>query len=115
MRKFLRSIAALIVLLLSFTTYAEDSISGVGLLIGPRKQKIVIYEVIPNSPANKAGITPGLIIMKVDDKSTEGMQWEDCVHLIRGPVGSKVKLELFDPGRNKSISFEITRDTINVN
>ena len=115
MRHISRTMAVLIVLLLSFTTYAGDSISGVGLIIMSKNQKIVIHKIIPNSPADKAGITPGLAIIKVDDKSTEGMQLDDCIHLIRGPVGSKVKLELLDSGTNESISFEITRDTIKVN
>ena len=40
------------------------------------------------------------------------MKTEEVGHMIRGPVGSKVKLELFDPSKNKAITFEITRDTI---
>ena len=112
MRNIMRTIAALIVLLLSFTTYAEESISGVGLAIFVKNQKITISNIILHSPADKAGIAPSLIITKIDDRTTEGMQLEDCVHLIRGPVGSKVKLELLDPTKNETITFEIIRDTI---
>ncbi len=115
MENILRAITVFIVLLLTFltfTTYANESYSGVGLEIRPKDQKIIIDTIIPNSPADKAGITPGLLITKVDDKSTEGMQVEDCAQMIRGPVGSKVKLELLDPVNNETITFEIKRDII---
>ena len=108
----LKTISTIVFLLLTFTTYAEDSFSGVGLEIMANDNNTVIRSIIPNSPAEKAGITPGLVIMKVDDKTTKGMQAEEVGNMIRGPIGSKVKLELFDINKNKIITFEITRDTI---
>ena len=112
MMNTLKTIATIILLLLTVTTYAEDSFSGVGLEIMSKDNNTIIRSIIPNSPAEKAGITPGLVIMKVDDKSTKGMKAEEVGHMIRGPIGSKIKLELFDLTKNKAITFEITRDTI---
>ena len=112
MRNTLKTISTIIFLLLTFTTYAEESFSGVGLEIVAKDNNIIISSIIPNSPAERAGITPSLVIMKVDDKSTKGMKAEEVAHMIRGPIGSKVKLELFDLTKNKAITFEIIRDTI---
>ena len=92
--------------------HVGDSFTGIGLVIIAKDQKIVTDKVFPNTPASRVGVTPGVVIMKIGDKSTEGMQVEDCVNMIRGPVGSKVKLELFFPVNNMTITFEIPRGII---
>lgn len=112
MRNRIKIIVTFIVLLLPFTAYAEDSFSGVGLEIMTMDNQTIIKSVIPNSPADKEGITPGLVILKVDNKSTSGMEVQEVAFMIRGPVGDKVRLELFDPEKNNTTTLEIIRAII---
>ena len=112
MRNTLITIAVLIGLLLTFTSCTQEGLSGVGLQIIDEGQKITIISVVPDSPAARAGIVPGLVILKVDDKTTDGKDQEECAQMIRGPVGSKVRLELFDPTNSKTTTFELTKEII---
>jgi D-alanyl-D-alanine-carboxypeptidase/D-alanyl-D-alanine-endopeptidase len=68
-----------------------------------------ISKIIPNSPAEKAGLMRGLIIQKIDDKQTMGLSLHECVKLLAGPVGGKVRLALVDPKGNDSKTVELTR------
>ena len=70
---------------------------------------VIIAQVVPNSPASEAGLTSGVIISKVDDESLAGKRLADCANLIRGPVGSRVKLELVTPDRSQTNTVELTR------
>jgi carboxyl-terminal processing protease len=112
MKNVLKTIATIIVLVFTFTTFAQDSYIGVGLVIFTRENKIIVSDTIPNSPAAKAEIPRGSVIMKIDGKTTAGMQVEECSQMIRGPIGSKVKLEIFDPVNNMTHTIELIRDTI---
>lgn len=87
------------------------SFAGVGVRIGIKDEKITIIDVLPNTPASKVGLIPGLVIQEIDGMTTNGMQLEDCTRLLRGSVGSKVKLELIDTA-NKTITVELTREKI---
>jgi hypothetical protein len=71
-----------------------------------------IANVLPNSPALQAGLSAGLIIHKIDAIATKGMRLEDCVSLIRGPAGTKVRLEVIDPEQNETNTVELTRQRL---
>ena len=73
-----------------------------------------IAEVLPNSPALQAGLSPGLIIQRIDDVSTTAMGLSGCVKLIRGPVGTKVRLDLLDPEGNETNRVELTRQRVGI-
>ena len=85
---------------------------GIGAYISFEKDQFVITAPIAGSPAEKAGIQAGDIILKVDDKDVRGLALEDVVALIRGPRGTKVKLTLLRLGKSDSLVLEVTRDTI---
>jgi S1-C subfamily serine protease len=87
------------------------SFAGVGLVLGIKDEKITILDVLPNTPASKAGLVPGLVIQKIDGTNTKGMQLEDCAGMIRGPVDTRVKIELVDTA-NKAKTVELTREKI---
>jgi carboxyl-terminal processing protease len=70
---------------------------------------VIIDHIVPNSPASEAGLTSGVIISKVDDESLAGKRLADVANRIRGPVGSKVKLELVTPDRIQTNTVELTR------
>jgi len=86
-------------------------LAGIGASLGVDKdtQLLQITKVFPKSPAFNAGLTNGLLIQKINDQSTIGKTPEACVQLIRGPVGSNVRLEIINPTRNETNTVELTR------
>jgi C-terminal processing protease CtpA/Prc len=73
---------------------------------------VVIDHVMPATPAAEAHISGGMIVSKVDDVSLEGKLLADCVNLIRGPVGSRMRLELVTPDHSQTNTVELTRRKI---
>ena len=86
-------------------------IVGVGMVLraNPQTHELVIQQIVPDSPAAKAGITNGLILSKADGNSLQGRSLAECVNLIRGPVGTSVQLELITPDRSQTNSVQLTR------
>lgn len=85
---------------------------GIGATVNIVNDQVVIVAPIPGSPAEKAGILPGDIILKVDDKEVKGLSLDDTVALIRGPKGSKVRITVLRLGKSDPLTFEISRNTI---
>lgn len=94
--------------------YTETSYGGIGIFIGLNNNQVVVTFVVDRSPAQRAGIKPGDIITEVDDNSVEGMNIDDVNELIRGPIGTVVKLTIQREGVPDPIDFYITRTTINL-
>lgn len=82
---------------------------GIGLELSKQTGSLEITKVLPESPAAKAGLSAGLIIQKIDGVQASGKSLEDYLTLLRGPVGTKVRLELVSPDRNESKTIELTR------
>jgi CubicO group peptidase (beta-lactamase class C family) len=93
------------------TIQAQREVTGIGVALGSdeKTHALRITKVLPNSPASQAGLVAGSIIQKIDDVSTNGKSLADCVALIRGPVGSKVRLELLEPEHEQASTVEIVR------
>lgn len=90
---------------------------GIGAALEKRKGNLIITEVLKGRPAAFAGLLPGDIILKVDDKSVEDETIWKSVLRIRGEKGTQVALEIFRPGKNEEENFltiSPTRDTIHV-
>ncbi|MDO8584352.1 MAG: S41 family peptidase [bacterium] len=88
---------------------------GIGAEIGLKGGNIQIVAPLPESPAEKAGLLAGDIILKVDKKDVTGLTIEAVVTQIRGPKGTKVTLTLARPSQKKAgFDIEITRDEIHV-
>jgi serine-type D-Ala-D-Ala carboxypeptidase/endopeptidase len=82
---------------------------GAALDLDQKSRAPRITKIIPKSPASLAGLSAGLVIQKIDGVATAGKTLAECVALIRGPPGTKVRLEVVDPIQNKTQTFEITR------
>ena len=67
---------------------------GVGMEIGIKKGQLTVIAPLEGTPAQRAGIRAGDIILEVDGKSTIDMSLDEAVRLIRGPKGTKVKLKI---------------------
>ena len=85
---------------------------GIGATVNQVNDQVVIVAPLPGSPAEKAGIKAGDVILKVDDKDVKGMNVDDVVALIRGPKGSTVHITIQRAGQNNPLQFDIVRDTI---
>lgn len=89
------------------------SFEGVGIQLGFNKEKrLVVIAPLKGTPADTAGVKPGDLILKINDKDTNGISLPDAVNLIRGPKGSEVVLEMFTEGEKEPKNISLKRDTI---
>ena len=89
--------------------------SGIGVYIEEKDSYINIIEVIKNSPAEKAGLKEGDLIVSIDDTDTKDIQLNQASKLIKGPIGTKVKLGIKRESKSLPIYIEVIRDTVNEN
>jgi carboxyl-terminal processing protease len=92
----------------------SGELTGVGIQITQDQEtkKIVVVAPIEETPAYKAGILSKDVIVKIDGKSTEGMEVDDAVKLIRGKPGSNVVLTIDRNG--EAIDYPLTRTRIEI-
>ncbi len=90
----------------------QDVFTGIGVELGEKDHKVIIRQVVPDSPAAKAGLSGGLVVQKIDETTTDGKSLKDCRDMVRGPAGSRVQLELVDINHNKTKTVEMTRKEI---
>lgn len=97
-----------------FSDSVRGSFGGVGMEIGLRNGLITIIAPLKNSPADQAGILAGDVIVKINNQSTDTMDIDTAISLIRGERGTSVTLELARTGERDFITKTITRDTIRI-
>src|SRR5450631_200628 len=85
---------------------------GVGMQVGPRAGKTMVMWPFESSPAYRAGLRPGDMIIQVNDKKTEGLNTSEIAELLKGPRGTKVQVTVNREGNAKPVSFDIIRDAI---
>lgn len=93
--------------------------SGIGVYIEEKDSYINIIDVIKNSPAEKAGLKKGDIIISIDDKDIKGITVNEASRLIKGPIGTKVKLGIIRESNNlptlPQLYIDVIRGTVNIN
>jgi carboxyl-terminal processing protease len=95
----------------------EGRYYGVGMQIGQHPGKlgklvVVVVAPIPGSPAFRAGLRPGDVIVKVNGRSTEGMDTHQVAEKLKGPKGTEVHITVTREGYDQPLEFDITRDEI---
>ncbi len=88
---------------------------GLGISITSINGKITVMQVLKGTPAEKAGLLVGDAIVKVDGKSILGYTATEAVKVLRGPKGTKVKIEVEREGYSKPLEFIIERAEIPLN
>ncbi|MCD4741493.1 MAG: S41 family peptidase [Desulfobacteraceae bacterium] len=86
--------------------------SGIGIVITLEKGLLTVISPIEGTPAYKAGIQAGDIIIKIDEKSTRGMALWEAVKLMRGPKGEEVGITLVRKDSSQPIVLTLKRNTI---
>ncbi len=85
---------------------------GVGMTVGPRNNKVIVIAPFVGTPAYRAGIRPGDIIVAVDGKATDNMSTGDVADLLKGPKGTTVHITILREGAEKPLEFAVVRDEI---
>src|SRR5215467_808406 len=85
---------------------------GVGMTVGPRNNKVIVIAPFAGTPAYRAGIRPGDIIIAVDGKATDNMSTSDVADLLKGPKGTTVHITVLREGSEKPLDFNVVRDEI---
>ncbi|MEK7600256.1 MAG: S41 family peptidase [Patescibacteria group bacterium] len=97
-----------------FNDQLNNSFSGIGAQLGKDKDSnLEVIAPIDGLPADKAGIKAKDIIVSINGTTTSGMSVDDAVNRIRGPKGTKVKLQVVR-NRAETLDFTITRQDINL-
>ena len=87
---------------------------GVGIEISVENDLLTVITPIEGSPAAKAGIKPGDLIIAIDGKSTQGLSVDEAVKSLRGPKGSAVKITIQSQGDKNPREVVLVRDIIYV-
>ena len=87
---------------------------GVGIQIGEREGRLTVIAPMDDTPAQRAGIISGDVIIKIDDKPTKDMNLDEAAKMIRGLKGTKVKLTIERFGEDDPLEFTLERDDIRV-
>lgn len=82
---------------------------GVGIQIGVKKNQVTVIAPIDGTPAQRAGIKAGDVIVSVDGSSTKGMNVEIVASKIRGEANTKVTLTIKRPGSSATKDYVLTR------
>jgi carboxyl-terminal processing protease len=92
----------------------SGKLTGIGITISQdeKTKQIVVIAPIEDTPAFKAGILAKDVILEIDGKSTQGMDTNQAVSLIRGKEGTRVNLKILRNGQQKQ--FVITRAEIEI-
>ena len=87
---------------------------GLGIQVGMEDGFVKVIAPIDDTPAYRAGLEAGDLIIRLDDKPVKGMSLDEAVKLMRGEPGSDIELTIVRTGKDKPFQVTITRDIIKV-
>ena len=92
----------------------QGQFGGLGIEVGTEDGFVKVISPIEDTPAERAGVKAGDLIVKIDDKPTKGMSLSDAVNLMRGKPKTPIALTLLRKSVDKPIEVKIMRDVIRV-
>ena len=92
----------------------KGEFGGLGIEITMEGGYIKVITPIDDTPAFKAGIEAGDLIVEIDNKSVQGMSLGEAVDLMRGKIGTSILLTIAREGNNSPLEIKIIRDKIKV-
>ena len=97
-----------------FTTETHGEFGGLGIEITMENHKLIVVTPIEDTPAYKAGLKPGDIIIEINGEPTDKMTLFQAVKKLRGKPGTKVTITIWRKGLEKPLKVTITRAIIKV-
>ena len=95
-------------------TDTRGEFGGLGIEIGMESGVVKVISPIDDTPAEAVGIKAGDYIVKIGDEQVQGKSLMEAVKLMRGPVGTSIKLTIKRKNVKKSLEFEIIRKIIEI-
>jgi carboxyl-terminal processing protease len=92
----------------------KGEFGGLGIEVTQEDGLVKVVSPIDDTPAAKAGILSGDIIVGIDDESTQGLTLDQAVEKMRGAVNSTIRLKILRGGAKEAREFKIVRDIIKV-
>ncbi|MGZ3495577.1 MAG: S41 family peptidase [Thermodesulfobacteriota bacterium] len=92
----------------------RGNFEGIGAEVQMKNGQLVIVAPIDGSPAQKAGLKAGDVILKVDDQEVSGLPIDQAVDRILGPAGTRVKLTILNPKTTATRDVTLIRASITV-
>jgi carboxyl-terminal processing protease len=97
-----------------FNQDTEGTFGGIGVEVDFKDDFVVVIAPIPGSPAARAGIRSGDLIVAVDKKLLRGVSIDKIVRLMRGPAKTKVRVTVKRKGTDGPLHFDLQREHIHV-
>ena len=92
----------------------QGEFGGLGITVGMRDGALTVISPIDDTPAYKAGVEAGDIILKIDETSTLNMTLDEAVSMMRGKPKTPIVLTVVRKGENKPLKIDIIRDIIKI-
>ena len=95
-------------------TETSGEFGGLGIEVSMEAGVVKVITPIDNSPASNVGVKAGDYIVKINDAQFQCKSLTEAVELMRGPVGTNIKLTVRRIGVKKALIFNITREIIKI-
>ena len=92
--------------------YTAGEFEGIGAYVEMRDGFVTVVTPIDNSPAQRAGVQPGFIVLEVAGEDMTGKTLQEVVERILGPAGSEVTITFFNPESGENVTLTIERARI---
>jgi len=92
----------------------DGEFGGLGITVGIKDGALTVIAPIEGTPADKAGLESGDIILKINDESTLNMTIDEAVSIMRGKVGAPIDITIVREGENKPLPIHIVRGIITI-
>lgn len=96
------------------TVSTSGKFGGLGIEVQMQDGAVLVVAPIDDTPAARAGIQPGDLIVKIDDTPVKGMTLTEAVRQMRGEPGTDIELTVIRQGESQPLLVDITRDVIRV-
>ena len=93
---------------------ASGKFGGLGIEVGYEDGFVKVISPIDDTPAQRAGVKAGDLIIKLDGKSVKGISLMEAVKMMRGKPGSEIVLTILREGEEKPFNLSVVRDVITV-
>jgi carboxyl-terminal processing protease len=92
----------------------QGEFGGLGIEVGMEDGFVKVIAPIDETPAQRAGLQTGDLIIRLDDKPVKGMSLDDAVKMMRGKPGTEVTLTIVRKSREQPFKVKLTRDVVRV-